>query len=89
VLEVAGGRRPQRRPCLPVRDAAHSAVALADVVLGTTKAPTGFYVNRGRVARCSKEAYAPQGGGELWADVERFTAAYDAAGDDAPAGHPA
>ncbi|WP_369172373.1 hypothetical protein AB5J49_32195 [Streptomyces sp. R28] len=62
---------------------------LADVVLGTSKAPTGFYVNRGRVARSSKEAYAPQREGELWAAVERFTAAYDDAGYDAPAGHPA
>ncbi|MFI7635422.1 SDR family NAD(P)-dependent oxidoreductase [Nonomuraea sp. NPDC049400] len=51
---------------------------LADVVLGTTKAPTGSYVDRGRVARSSQESYDPRREGELWDAVERFTAAYTA-----------
>ncbi|MER5182447.1 SDR family NAD(P)-dependent oxidoreductase [Streptomyces sp. NPDC002896] len=49
---------------------------LADVVLGTTEAPTGSYVDRGRVARSSEESYDPTREGELWDAVERFTAAH-------------
>ncbi|MGO4612616.1 SDR family NAD(P)-dependent oxidoreductase [Nocardia sp. 2YAB30] len=48
---------------------------LADLVLGTTKAPTGSYVDRGRVARSSEESYDPHRERELWDAVERFTAA--------------
>lgn len=51
---------------------------LADVVLGTTKAPTGSYVDRARAAWSSEESYDPQREGELWDAVERFTAAYAA-----------
>lgn len=51
---------------------------LADVVLGTTKAPTGSYVDRARAARSSEESYDPQREGELWDAAERFTAAYAA-----------
>ncbi|MPY61351.1 SDR family NAD(P)-dependent oxidoreductase [Streptomyces spongiae] len=47
---------------------------LADVVLGTTEAPTGSYVDRGRVDRSSKESYDPQREGSLWDAAERFTA---------------
>jgi NAD(P)-dependent dehydrogenase (short-subunit alcohol dehydrogenase family) len=49
---------------------------LTDVVIGTTKAPTGSYVDRSRVARSSEESYDPQRERELWDAVERFTAAY-------------
>jgi NAD(P)-dependent dehydrogenase (short-subunit alcohol dehydrogenase family) len=55
---------------------------LADVVLGTTGAPTGSYVDRARVVRSSPESYDPRREAELWAAAERFTAAY-AAGSDA------
>jgi len=51
---------------------------LADVVLGTTKAPTGSYVDRSRVARSSQESYDPQRERELWDAAERFTAGYAA-----------
>ncbi|GAA2269070.1 SDR family NAD(P)-dependent oxidoreductase [Streptomyces atrovirens] len=51
---------------------------LADVVLGTTKAPTGSYVDRTHAARSSEESYDPQREGELWDTAERFTAAYAA-----------
>jgi NAD(P)-dependent dehydrogenase (short-subunit alcohol dehydrogenase family) len=51
---------------------------LADVVLGTTEAPTGSYVDRSRVARSSEESYDPQRERELWDAAERFTAAYAA-----------
>ncbi|WP_093796976.1 SDR family NAD(P)-dependent oxidoreductase [Streptomyces sp. Wb2n-11] len=51
---------------------------LADVVLGTTEAPTGSYVDRARAARSSEESYDPRREGELWDTVERFTAAYAA-----------
>lgn len=51
---------------------------LADVVLGTTEAPTGSYVDRSRAARSSEESYDPQREAELWESVERFTAAYAA-----------
>ncbi|MFI6738975.1 hypothetical protein ACIBI9_39140 [Nonomuraea sp. NPDC050451] len=51
---------------------------LADVVLGTIEAPTGSYVDRGRVARSSQESYDPRREGELWDAAERFTAAYAA-----------
>ncbi|MGW0548332.1 SDR family NAD(P)-dependent oxidoreductase [Streptomyces altiplanensis] len=51
---------------------------LADVVLGTTEAPTGSYVDRTRATRSSEESYDPQREGELWDTVERFTAAYAA-----------
>ncbi|MFI6861079.1 SDR family NAD(P)-dependent oxidoreductase [Streptomyces sp. NPDC050421] len=49
---------------------------LADVVLGTTQAPTGSYVDRTRSTRSSEESYDPQREGELWDTVERFTAAH-------------
>ncbi|MFB7599742.1 SDR family NAD(P)-dependent oxidoreductase [Streptomyces sp. NPDC056160] len=49
---------------------------LADVVLGTTKAPTGSYVDRSRADRSSRESYDPQREGQLWEAAERFTAAY-------------
>jgi NAD(P)-dependent dehydrogenase (short-subunit alcohol dehydrogenase family) len=49
---------------------------LADVVLGTTRAPTGSYVDRSRVDRSSEESYDPGREGELWHAVERFTAAH-------------
>ncbi|MFG2005188.1 SDR family NAD(P)-dependent oxidoreductase [Spirillospora sp. NPDC048911] len=49
---------------------------LADVVLGTTKAPTGSYVDRDRVARSSEESYDPQRERQLWDAAERFTAAH-------------
>lgn len=51
---------------------------LADLVLGTTPAPTGSYVDRGRVARSSEESYDPRREAELWDAAERFTAAYGA-----------
>ncbi|WP_329540329.1 hypothetical protein [Streptomyces sp. NBC_01358] len=51
---------------------------LADVVLGTTEAPTGSYVDRTRAARSSDESYDPRREGELWNSVERFTAAHAA-----------
>lgn len=51
---------------------------LADLVLGTTQAPTGSYVDRGRVARSSEESYDPQRERELWDAAERFTAAHAA-----------
>ncbi|WP_127357135.1 SDR family NAD(P)-dependent oxidoreductase [Actinacidiphila soli] len=51
---------------------------LADVVLGTTQAPTGAYVDRKRVDRSSEESYDPQREGELWETAERFTAPYPA-----------
>jgi NAD(P)-dependent dehydrogenase (short-subunit alcohol dehydrogenase family) len=54
---------------------------LADVVLGTTKAPTGSYVDRGRADRSSEESYDPRREGELWDAAERFTAAYAARAD--------
>lgn len=54
---------------------------LADVVLGTTRAPTGSYVDRGRADRSSQESYDPQREGELWEAAERFTAAYAARAD--------
>jgi NAD(P)-dependent dehydrogenase (short-subunit alcohol dehydrogenase family) len=50
---------------------------LADVVLGTTEAPTGCYVDRGRVARSSPESYHPRRERELWAAAERFTSTDD------------
>ncbi|MFI9169365.1 SDR family NAD(P)-dependent oxidoreductase [Streptomyces lincolnensis] len=48
---------------------------LADVVLGITEAPTGSYVDRGRLARSSEESYDPRREGELWEAAERLTAA--------------
>ncbi|MGX5397500.1 SDR family NAD(P)-dependent oxidoreductase [Streptomyces anulatus] len=54
---------------------------LADVVLGTTHAPTGSYVDRSRADRSSRESYDPQREGELWEAAERFTAAYAARAD--------
>lgn len=51
---------------------------LADLVLGTTRAPTGSYVDRGQVIRSSGESYNPQRERELWDAVERFTRAYTA-----------
>ncbi|WP_106396648.1 SDR family NAD(P)-dependent oxidoreductase [Actinocorallia populi] len=49
---------------------------LADVVLGTTKAPSGSYVDRGAVVRSSEESYDPRREHELWEAVERFTEAH-------------
>ncbi|MGV9971587.1 SDR family NAD(P)-dependent oxidoreductase [Nocardia beijingensis] len=49
---------------------------LADVVLGVTAAPTGSYVDRGRVTRSSEESYDPRREAELWAAVERLIAPY-------------
>lgn len=49
---------------------------LADVVVGTTEAPTGSYVDRTRAARSSEESYDPRREGALWDSAERFTAAY-------------
>lgn len=46
---------------------------LADVVLGTRRAPTGSYVDRGHVARSSTESYDPAREHELWEAVERLT----------------
>jgi hypothetical protein len=51
---------------------------LADLVLGTTQAPTGAYVDRGRVAQSFQESYDPQREREPWDAAERFTAAYAA-----------
>lgn len=48
---------------------------LADLVLGTTAAPTGAYVDRDRVARSSRASYDPRRERELWETVERLTAA--------------
>ncbi|MFF1567968.1 SDR family NAD(P)-dependent oxidoreductase [Streptomyces sp. NPDC058293] len=48
---------------------------LADVVLGTTQAPTGSYVDRSRVDRSSEESYDPRREGELWEAAERLTEA--------------
>jgi hypothetical protein len=47
---------------------------LADVVLGTTQAPTGSYVDRSRADRSSEESYDPRREAELWEAAERFTA---------------
>ncbi|MET9817606.1 SDR family NAD(P)-dependent oxidoreductase [Streptomyces sp. NPDC006355] len=55
---------------------------LADIVLGTTRAPTGSYVDRGRADRSSPESYDLRREGELWEAAERFTAA-SAAGAEA------
>lgn len=49
---------------------------LADVVLGTPQAPSGSYVDRGRVDSSSEESYDPRRESELWDAAERFTAAY-------------
>jgi NAD(P)-dependent dehydrogenase (short-subunit alcohol dehydrogenase family) len=49
---------------------------LAEVVVGTRKAPSGSYVDRDRVARSSEESYDPQRESELWEVVERLTAPY-------------
>lgn len=49
---------------------------LADVVLGTTEAPNGSYVDRGRVVPSSEESYDPRRESELWEAAERFTTAY-------------
>jgi NAD(P)-dependent dehydrogenase (short-subunit alcohol dehydrogenase family) len=54
---------------------------LAEVVLGTTQAPTGSYVDRSRANRSSEESYDPRREGELWEAVERLTAAHAAAAD--------
>lgn len=49
---------------------------LADVVLGSTGAPTGSYVDRGRVDRSSEESYDPGRERELWDALERLTAGH-------------
>jgi NAD(P)-dependent dehydrogenase (short-subunit alcohol dehydrogenase family) len=54
---------------------------LADVVLGTPRAPTGSYIDRGRAVRSSEESYDPQREGQLWDAAERFTEAYAARAD--------
>ncbi|CAL9407503.1 hypothetical protein SUDANB6_01583 [Streptomyces sp. enrichment culture] len=54
---------------------------LADVVLGTTRAPSGSYVDRDRVDRSSRESYDKRREGELWEAAERLTAAYTAGAD--------
>ncbi|GGQ30715.1 hypothetical protein GCM10010266_62430 [Streptomyces griseomycini] len=59
---------------------------LADVVLGTLRAPTGSYVDRDRVDRSSEESYDERREGELWEAAERFTAAYTAGTDVVPDG---
>ncbi|MFD3926063.1 SDR family NAD(P)-dependent oxidoreductase [Streptomyces sp. NPDC058614] len=51
---------------------------LANVVLGKTKAPTGSYVDRGRVTRSSEESYDPRRERELWDAAERFASTYAA-----------
>ncbi|MEU1529832.1 hypothetical protein [Streptomyces fagopyri] len=51
---------------------------VADVVLGTTQAPTGSYVDRSRVDRSSQEPYDPRRERELREATEPFTAAYAA-----------
>ncbi|WP_280240141.1 SDR family NAD(P)-dependent oxidoreductase [Nocardia abscessus] len=51
---------------------------LADVVLGATVAPTGSYVDRGRVSRSSEESYDQRREAELWAAAERLVATYAA-----------
>ncbi|MFF5497614.1 SDR family NAD(P)-dependent oxidoreductase [Streptomyces aquilus] len=60
-------------PLATSRDAAGRH--LADVVLGTTQAPTGSYVDRSRADRSSEESYDERREGELWEAAERFTAA--------------
>lgn len=45
---------------------------LADVVLGATKAPTGSYVDRAKVARSSDESYDATRESELWHTAERL-----------------
>ncbi|MFF5984786.1 SDR family NAD(P)-dependent oxidoreductase [Streptomyces olindensis] len=57
---------------------------LADVVLGTTEAPTGSYVDRGSAARSSEESYDPQRERELWDAAERFTAAHTRSAPQSP-----
>lgn len=47
---------------------------LADVVLGTTPAPSGAYVDRTAVAPSSDESYDPAREAELWEALERITA---------------
>ncbi|MFE9442006.1 SDR family NAD(P)-dependent oxidoreductase [Streptomyces sp. NPDC006602] len=54
---------------------------LADVVLGTTRAPTGSYVDRGRTDRSSRESYDPRREAELCDSADQFTAAYAAGAD--------
>nr|WSY49113.1 hypothetical protein OG999_02420 [Streptomyces sp. NBC_00886] len=46
---------------------------LADVALGATAAPTGSYVDRGRVARSSEESYDPRRERQLRDAAEEFT----------------
>ncbi|QFG20001.1 SDR family NAD(P)-dependent oxidoreductase [Actinomadura sp. WMMB 499] len=50
---------------------------LADLVLGTTPAPTGSYVDRDRVAASSRESYDPRRERELWDVAERLTLTAD------------
>ncbi|MEZ3178724.1 SDR family NAD(P)-dependent oxidoreductase [Streptomyces pimonensis] len=49
---------------------------LADVVLGGVEAPTGSYVDRGRVDRSSEESYDPGRERELWDALERLAAGH-------------
>lgn len=46
---------------------------LADVVLGTTPAPTGSYVDRTRVAPSSPESYSPTREQALWTAIDHLT----------------
>ncbi len=46
---------------------------LADVVLGTIAAPSGSYVDRGRLDRSSDESYDTAREAALWTTVERLT----------------
>ncbi|MEV4648367.1 SDR family NAD(P)-dependent oxidoreductase [Saccharopolyspora sp. NPDC049357] len=47
---------------------------LAEVVLGSTQAPTGSYVDRDEATRSSAESYHPQREHELWDAAERLIA---------------
>lgn len=47
---------------------------LADVVLGTTPAPSGSYVDRGRAARSSEESYDPGREAALLETLDGLTA---------------
>ncbi|MFF2411735.1 SDR family NAD(P)-dependent oxidoreductase [Streptomyces sp. NPDC058092] len=51
---------------------------LADLVLGTTQAPTGSYVDRSRPAPSSQESYDPRRERELWDTAERLTVVHAA-----------
>jgi NAD(P)-dependent dehydrogenase (short-subunit alcohol dehydrogenase family) len=50
---------------------------LADVVLGVVAAPTGSYVDRGRVGRSSADSYDEHRERELWDALEAFTSVHE------------